>query len=73
MIASNLAVYVVGTFLGLFYSVWFQNNWYFSLFIPLKKCEKNKKIQEKNLKIRERAALEIFTIFFENFLFFTPF
>ena len=50
-----------------------QHKWYFSLLIPLKKCEKTKKIQEKNLKIQERAVLEIFTIFFQNFPFFTLF
>ena len=40
--------------------------WYFSLFIPLTKCEKNKKIQEKTEKS------EIF-YFFENFCFFRHF
>ena len=44
--------------------------WYFSLFLPLKKCEKKQKNSRKKRKIRERAVLEIFSIFSPIFVFF---
>ena len=48
-----------------------KSNWYFSLFIPLKKCEKKTKNSRKNVKIREPVGVEIFAIFREDYFFHT--